>query len=229
MLSKRATGNNSHSSNGHRPFPPGLLEYVPAALRETISESFEREGIMNEPAEQRILRALGENHKDLQGSIGELQKTLYNHDTRLTVVELDVKASKDAADTASTERRNNSRIIKGAFAASLVSIVLSPIVSAMVGFYALRATPPVQESLKTDAAISSKLDKLTDLMIQEREDRKATVETRPASVAVPKSKTHQGRRPEPPRINMLNEKELRAVEPWNAASLRHYSLTKGGL
>lgn len=194
MLSKHTNGNN-----GHKPLPADLLEFVPAALREKISESFEREGIMNEPAEQRILRAIADNHKELQASISSLKDTLHAQDKRLTleenkttelkctveeiaddIAELkhssgDVSVLMKAAETAANDRRDTKRLAKGAAIGAGMTLV----VTAVMGYYGLRGTPTnatikqEAETVQQESVNANDLKELIKEIRQDREERKA--------------------------------------------------------
>lgn len=214
MLSKRATGNSNHS-NGHKPIPPGLLECIPATLRETISESFEREGIMNEPAEQRIMRALAENHKETLGGIAALGDKLHKHDTRLVLVEKDVIDLKEVADDIDTlkkvatdveglktsakeaadERRNTSRLVKAAIVGSIMSIIIG----ALVSVYGTRQ-PVVQEVKEAKQDVKQDTAELTQQMKELIQVLKVKTEQDSASLNTSRQTRPtrpRGRAPEP--------------------------------
>jgi len=220
MLRHKATGNGSHIGNGSKPLPPALLEYIPTALREAVTYSLDQEGQMTEAAEQRILRAIAENHRELQGSISGLKDSLHGHDKRLVLVEADIQEFKDVQKDASEERRNTARLVKGAIITSVVGILIGVFAS----FYGPRAAPPpaVQETVKQEAANASDLKDLIKEIRQDREDRKAEQAT-PVNVPKTKSRTTKPRPPEP-FLNQLRDGEMRANEPWNTyVSMRHLS------
>jgi len=208
MLRQKATGNNGHSR-----MPPTVFDYVPEPLRKRIEVAFEEEGMMEQSAERRILEAINANHR-------ELTNTLHGHDNRLVLVEAEVKDFKQAQADAAEERRQTTRLVKGAIITSLVGILIGVFAS----FYGPRAAPPpaVQETVKQEAANASDLKDLIKEIRQDREDRKAEQ----ATVNVPQTKSRTTKpRPPGPFLNQLRDGEMRANEKvWDTyASLRYLS------
>lgn len=195
------------TGNGHGDsIPKDLVEYVPQGLAASIGKIFEQEGQMNESAEKRILTEIATNHRenlaanatahrDYQTAINGVKDSLAEQNGRLLLVEAAVQGFRDAEKTAGEDRRSNARIIKGAFAASLASIILCPLIGGVVGFYALRASPPVQQAVRQDAENSSKLDQLIDAINKDRMERKAEP---PIPTSTP-SRARRSPRPEPPQ------------------------------
>ncbi len=164
--------------------------HVPPDLRRDISHILDSEGLMESSAESRILARIDKNHSETLGGIADLKDEIHSHDTRLTVVELDIKGFKDDAKIAAGERRNNGRIVKGALVASIASIVIGALMS--VYGPSSRAVPEVKQDA---AAISSQLKELIEVIKQDRDDRKVEA---PVNTPRPTTRGHSTpRHPEP--------------------------------
>ena len=196
------------SANGNGS-APAIYKHVPSELRDDISHILETEGMMNESAENRILKRIDDNHKETLSELRELQDTLHDHDKRLVLVEKDVAglkevandidtlksvaadvgALKTAAKDAADERRNTSRLVKAAIVGSVMSIIIG----ALVSVYGTRA-PVVQEVKEAKQDVKQDTAELTTQIKELIEALKAKTPA-PVNTSTPKARSRQ--RPEP--------------------------------
>lgn len=225
----RALITNRAKTNGHvhiPALPVRKFDNVPEGLESDIVKAFEQEGLMNQPAEIRILTAIDDNHKETLKGIADLKQTSHEQDKRLLLVEVsqkdvlaavsDIKEAVEpqevrlikletsmaaftrAQTVADEERRDTKRLVKAAVIVAVVGLG----VTAILGYYGLKGTSNTAAAVAATAVPAQEAKRQDEVLsVDVKELTKAILQDREErkreAAAVRTSRRGRARAPEP--------------------------------